>query len=113
MSDVPPLDDIPAEHLDLTRLPTIVAAAMAGQPEELRGMWERGELAGRCAMSPFDPETGLTTVLVAGLPVVRVHYSRFWTGMPLDLAAGPPVQLPSERAPLMFDDDEGYDGGQQ
>ena len=103
MSDLPPFDDIPPEHLDMERIPVIVAAAMAGQPDELYGMFARGELAGRFETSPFDAD-GWLQVFAAGLPVARIHYSQLWTGRPLDLAANPPTQLPSERAPLLEDD---------
>lgn len=92
---VPPLEEIPADEFDLSRVATIVLAAMANQPDELYARFLRGDFFGHVAMSPFD-ESGMSTVTIGGLPIVRIHYSRLWTGVELDLVDDPPTQLPSE-----------------
>ena len=94
--DVPPLDECEPEDFDYSRVGQFVRDALGRQPVEFMRLVMSGRLTGT-SMTPFNRETGLTSIRVGGVPLVSVHYSRFLRRIPLDLEAEPPTQLPAER----------------
>jgi hypothetical protein len=103
---VPPLELLGPADFDMSRVAAIGIAAMERQPPALRAMHESGDLAGEWAMTPFDPETGMASLSVIGVPVAAIHYSRLWKGVDLDLVGQPPVQLPAERVRVDWPPDD-------
>lgn len=102
---VPPLEQMGPADFDWSRIAAIGNAAMEGQPDDLYALHTSGALIGEWALTPFDPETGLATLSVLGIPLVTVYYSRLWKGVELDLVAEPAVRLPSERVHVDIPDD--------
>lgn len=91
MNEVPTLAEC-ADRLDWARFPVLIGAAMARQDDDFYAAWQRGDLFGQTEVFGFDPD-GFALVLVAGLPVVRLHYTRLLPEIPMDLAAHPPVRI--------------------
>lgn len=97
MSDrpVPPLGELDPADLDPARIPRIVAAALAAQPDELLyRRFRRGDLVGAVAVTPIDRVSGWATVFVGDVPVVEFHYSALWRGTPADEVTDPVRWLP-------------------
>jgi len=89
VSDLPPLDTLGPDDFDMTRVPTILASALArGDDDDLYRQYLRGELLGRFALGPFDPETGCAGVDLDDRPFVAIHYGCLWKGAPLNLVGG-------------------------